>query len=263
MRAADLARHFQVSKRTIYRDVRALAAGGVPVTGIPGVGYALREAFVTPPEVLALDESDAVRLSAFMAATESDPPFDKAHQTALFAEVVPRPPAAAPMYTRLRHAVAARRVTAVATDAEERTIWPLALLRVRGVWFLVAREPALGEDLALPLDTIRAARIGPEVFERPADFKVDAWVPRPRSGHQMVRVWTDPLHAAIERHRAAGQLVADYEHQGGFVLVYHVRTVHELWPRLMGYGGWFQVLHPPGLRRVVARAAQQIAIRHR
>jgi predicted DNA-binding transcriptional regulator YafY len=264
MRAADLAGHFRVAEKTIYRDVKVLVASGAPVVGTPGVGYTLPETFAVLPEILGLEEADALRLSGFMAATESDPPFYKARQTVLLAnESGPRPSAEAPLYLRLRHAVAAREVTILATGDGDRVVWPLALLRLRGVWVLLAREPASSEDLTVPLDAVHGARVGPQRFARPEEFAVDAWVPRPRSGQQVVRVWTDPVHAALERHRAGTQLVADYEHQGGFVLVYHVHSLHDVWPRLMGYGSWFQVLHPPVLRRIVARAAQQIGTRHR
>jgi predicted DNA-binding transcriptional regulator YafY len=263
MRAADLAGHFHVAERTIYRDVKAIVASGTPVVGTPGVGYTLPDTPAVLHDILALDQADAVRLSGFMAATESAPPFHKARQTALLAEGVPRPSAEAPLYLQLRYAVAANNVTALATHDGDQVVWPLALLRLRGVLVLVARDPARGKDLAVPLEVVRGARVGPAIFAPPEGFTIDAWVPRPRSGQQVVRVWTDPVHAALERHRAGEHLVADYEHQGRFVMVYHVGSVHDVWPRLMGYGGWFQVLHPPALRRTVARAAQHIESRHR
>jgi predicted DNA-binding transcriptional regulator YafY len=264
MRAADLAGHFHVAQKTIYRDVKAMVTGGAPIVGTPGVGYALPETYAVLPEILALEEADAIRLSGFMAATESAAPFYKARQTALLADSTAPPRSTdAPLYLRLRHAVAARRVVVLNTDDGDQAAWPLALLRVRGAWTLLARDPASGEDFAVPLESLRGVKIGPEGFSRPEGFTVDAWVPRPPPGRRVIRVWTDPVHAALERHRAGAQLVADYEHQGGYVLIYHVESVHDIWPRLMGYGGWFQVLQPAAVRRIVARAGEQIGSRHR
>lgn len=39
VKAQEMADHFQVSLRTIYRDIRSLEASGVPVTGKAGMGY--------------------------------------------------------------------------------------------------------------------------------------------------------------------------------------------------------------------------------
>ena len=47
-RAMDLAEALEVSERTIYRDIRDLAASGVPIEGEAGVGYVLRGGFHLP-----------------------------------------------------------------------------------------------------------------------------------------------------------------------------------------------------------------------
>ena len=41
LRAADLADIFEVSTRTIYRDIAALSESGVPIVSLPGRGYSL------------------------------------------------------------------------------------------------------------------------------------------------------------------------------------------------------------------------------
>ena len=43
VRAEELARQFEVSVRTVYRDVLALNEAGVPVLSVPGQGYRLME----------------------------------------------------------------------------------------------------------------------------------------------------------------------------------------------------------------------------
>jgi len=43
LRAQDLANTFEVSRRTIYRDITALSEMGVPVIALPGEGYELME----------------------------------------------------------------------------------------------------------------------------------------------------------------------------------------------------------------------------
>ncbi|RTQ49232.1 HTH domain-containing protein [Hymenobacter gummosus] len=42
---AALAAQFEVSVRTIYRDLRTLEEAGVPLLGEPGIGYSLAEGY--------------------------------------------------------------------------------------------------------------------------------------------------------------------------------------------------------------------------
>ncbi len=69
-RAEDLASTFEVSKRTIYRDIEALSEAGVPVAAAPGVGYMLVEGYFLPPlsftaeeAIMLLMGSDVMRAS--------------------------------------------------------------------------------------------------------------------------------------------------------------------------------------------------------
>ena len=55
--AENLAKHFNTSKRTIYRDVQALSEMGVPVVALMGQGYSLGEGYFLPP--LAFNEEEA------------------------------------------------------------------------------------------------------------------------------------------------------------------------------------------------------------
>jgi len=45
----SLAAQFEVSLRTIYRDIRTLELAGVPIFGEPKVGYSLAEGYRLPP----------------------------------------------------------------------------------------------------------------------------------------------------------------------------------------------------------------------
>jgi predicted DNA-binding transcriptional regulator YafY len=61
VRAQDLARQFEISKRTIYRDMSALNQMGIPIASLPGEGFELVEGFYVPP--LMFKEEEAVALT--------------------------------------------------------------------------------------------------------------------------------------------------------------------------------------------------------
>lgn len=58
--AAYLAERFEVSQRSVYRDVAALQAQGVPIEGEAGVGYRMRRGFDLPPLMFTIQEAQAL-----------------------------------------------------------------------------------------------------------------------------------------------------------------------------------------------------------
>lgn len=71
--ADSLAEELEVSVRTVYRDVAALLASGVPVAGEAGIGYVLRAGYDLPPLMFSIEEIEAVVLGAQMVAKTGDP----------------------------------------------------------------------------------------------------------------------------------------------------------------------------------------------
>lgn len=57
VRAQELATRFDVSLRTIYRDVRALIDAGIPIYGEAGKGYALVEGYKIAPTLFSKEEA--------------------------------------------------------------------------------------------------------------------------------------------------------------------------------------------------------------
>ncbi|WP_419911134.1 helix-turn-helix transcriptional regulator [Hoeflea sp.] len=62
-----------VTKRTVYRDIAALMAQGVPIQGETGVGYILEAGFHMPPLMLTSDEIEAAILGAQWVQTRGEP----------------------------------------------------------------------------------------------------------------------------------------------------------------------------------------------
>lgn len=56
VRAQDLAKKFDVSVRTIYRDVKTLENAGIPIIGEAGSGYSLMDGYKLPPVMFTKEE---------------------------------------------------------------------------------------------------------------------------------------------------------------------------------------------------------------
>jgi predicted DNA-binding transcriptional regulator YafY len=91
LRAEDLAATFEVSVRTIYRDVEALCETGVPVVATPGKGYRLMEGYFLPPLTFTADEAALLALGGELVRDRVDPLLRQAAEEALrkLASVLP------------------------------------------------------------------------------------------------------------------------------------------------------------------------------
>ena len=179
--AAWLATRYEVSSRTVKRDVAALQQAGVPIwaQGGPGGGYVLDAATTLPPVTFTVGEATAIAVALH---TQPDLPFGDDGRSALTKLLGAMPPddraAAAHVVSRVwvRHGgdpggrgpvaralddALRRRVVVVIEEegdpAGRRPVEPLALGRDRGRWWLFGwcrRERA---RCALPVDRITGA----------------------------------------------------------------------------------------------------------
>jgi predicted DNA-binding transcriptional regulator YafY len=72
VQARDLAQRFDVSLRTIYRDIRALENAGLPITSETGRGYSLVEGYHLPPVMFTPQEIGALLLAERTAGLFND-----------------------------------------------------------------------------------------------------------------------------------------------------------------------------------------------
>src|SRR5688572_3660298 len=64
VRAEDLANHFEISVRTVYRDIAALGEAGIPIAGEAGVGYSLVKGYHLPPVMFTSEEASALSIGS-------------------------------------------------------------------------------------------------------------------------------------------------------------------------------------------------------
>ena len=151
--AMELAAELEVSLRTIYRDIAALVASGLPIRGEAGVGYVLGEGYDLPPMMFSVEEIEAVALGLRWLASNADAALVRAAQDAIakIAAVLPKARRSeifdaglfAPGYTSrpeaayidealLRQAIREERKIKISYcdqegDATSRTLWPFGL----------------------------------------------------------------------------------------------------------------------------------------
>ncbi|MGI5190825.1 helix-turn-helix transcriptional regulator [Promicromonospora sp. CA-289599] len=160
--ASWLAGRFEVSRRTIERDISALQQTGVPVWAEPGRtgGYCLDRARTLPPVNFSPDEAVAVAVALggmagtpFAAAGSTalrkilaamrDDDATAAHDLAGRVHLLGAPPEVPPVPAVLAHAISARRVlrlryTDRAGTGTTRDVEPLGYVGSSTGWYLLA-----------------------------------------------------------------------------------------------------------------------------
>src|SRR3974390_3241091 len=92
VRAEDIAGQFEISLRTVYRDLAALGEAGIPIVAEAGVGYSLVKGYHLPPVMLTAEEASALSLSGKLVEHLTDASLRKQMQSALLKirSVLPR-----------------------------------------------------------------------------------------------------------------------------------------------------------------------------
>lgn len=70
--AERISEKFEISVRTVYRDIKAIGEAGIPVSFEPNKGYFIVPGYFTPPVSFTLDEANALLLSQSLMAGFGD-----------------------------------------------------------------------------------------------------------------------------------------------------------------------------------------------
>lgn len=84
VKAQDLADRFNISLRTVYRDVKALEESGVPVIGEAGQGYTLMEGYRLPPVMFTREEAISFLTAEKLVEKFTDAGTRDAFQSAMY-----------------------------------------------------------------------------------------------------------------------------------------------------------------------------------
>ena len=206
MTADALAAEFEVSVRTIYRDIDQLSAAGAPVYAERGRagGFQLLDGYRTRLTGLTDSEAETLFLGG-LAGPAAQMGFSEAvttMQLKLLAALPPERQAAAERLAGRFHldpagwhqgADDAARLPAIAQAVwnnrridvryeswkgeVERTLEPLGLILKGGLWYLAARAAGAAQDepRTYRVSNILSLTMDEETFERPGSFNLSAW----------------------------------------------------------------------------------------
>ena len=70
--ATEIAQKYNISVRTVYRDIRTLEESGVPVVTVEGKGYSIMEGYRLPPVMFTEEEANAIITAELLVLKNKD-----------------------------------------------------------------------------------------------------------------------------------------------------------------------------------------------
>lgn len=290
-RAEDLAEHFEISVRTVYRDMAALAEAGVPLLSEAGVGYALMKGYFLPPVSLTAEEASALVAAAMLLRQHSDASLDKHTSSAIMKvrSVLPRDrqtafddlertmaplDCSARSYTvdlaDLQAALCRRSVLRISyeapgrLEATEREIEPLGLVFYLERWHLIAWCRLRRDYRDFRADRIIRTSAGTETFEPHAGFSLREFLAKSFQPENPQIASIRFSRAAVDRARREWGFAirAQQEEGDNLVLTFAVAELRWITGWLLSFGREAEVISPPELREMIVAAALDAAAHH-
>src|ERR1700761_7512085 len=84
VKAGDIADRFNISLRTVYRDIRTLEEAGIPLMGEAGVGYSIMDGYRLPPVMFTREEATAFLTAEKLMEKLTDPSSDEHYKSAMY-----------------------------------------------------------------------------------------------------------------------------------------------------------------------------------
>jgi len=84
VKAQEIADRFNISLRTVYRDVHALGEGGIPIIGEAGVGYSIMDGYRLPPVMFTKEEATAFLMAEKILEKYTDSYNSNIYKSALY-----------------------------------------------------------------------------------------------------------------------------------------------------------------------------------
>lgn len=229
--AEDIAGHFEISLRTVYRDIAALSEGGVPIVAEAGVGYSLLNGYQMPPVMFTPEEASALFMGGHLVENLTDPSLEaqmrsallkirsvlpRGHQdrldrlqraTAVLAGPFPNPDGESAVLTGIQSALSQRRVLDIAYQtkgagpATRRQVEPLGLVFYSERWHLIGYCRLRKDFRDFRTDRITSLKTTSEVFEAHPDFSlrdhIDSW----REAHERKEIVVRVHRPLLDRFR--------------------------------------------------------------
>ena len=294
VKAEELATHFEINVRTVYRDVSALSEAGVPVIGEAGVGYSLVKGYHLPPVMFTSEEAMALFVGGEMVKQFADASMTGPMESALLKirSVLPRErqddldrlnrataiygaPRTPPELDHrtllpIQQAIVSRCVLRLTyrgrgrDTATAREVEPLGVAFHRDSWYLVAWCRMREDYRSFKLGRLHALEVLSERFAARPDFSLREYMKESMKPEDTVptRIWFSKDAWERAKRDAYTRITAERPSNEGVEAELQSHSLEWLARWLLAFGTEAEALEPPRLRELVRDELAAIARRY-
>ncbi len=297
MRASELAAHFEVTERTIYRDISALSEAGVPISGEAGVGYSLMKGYQLPPVMFTAEEAAALFVGGELVKQFTDASLQGPMGTALekLRAVLPRdrqdhverlvsrtlvfgrpgrssPEAAGQRwFVTVQQGVVLRRLLRMTycgrdrAEETQREVEPHGVVFYGGAWYLVAWCRLRQDFRHFRIDRIRRLELLSTTFPPREGFSLAKHMEQSeaREQSQKVRVWFNRRTQERAHRESYATLIEGTARDGGTEFTLYTYSLDWMAQWLLSFGAGAEAVAPAKLRQKLRALAGEVVDRHK
>lgn len=288
VKAEEIADRFEVSLRTVYRDVRALMEAGVPIGSEGGKGYFIVDGYHLPPVMFNQEEASSIMLAGKLVEKMTDDSVRKAYESAAmkiksvladaekdhleslesFVEVQ-RPrnsPSEFPNHflTTIQKSLVGREVLkmnyhSTSEELTEREVEPIGMFFYNAGWHLIAWCRMRNDYRDFRADRIKTLTGTGQTFDRRNLMSLQDYLKsymQAHSGLQQVAIIFDK---SVFRHRSYIYGSVSQEDLGDRVRVtFLADSLSWLSRWLLSFGSGVEIEQPERLRTMVAELVEEL-----
>ncbi|MEN7551312.1 YafY family protein [Rapidithrix thailandica] len=293
----EVSERFDISKRTAFRDLKALQEGGIPILSEPGKGYTIMQGYHLPPVMLSKEEAASLLTGEKLVKKWGDSSLQQHYQTAMekirsvlrsrekdFVETLDHQmdfshylPAMNVLnqksyFTTLQEAIFNREVIRIdyysplTEQSTTRSVEPLGLLHIGNYWQLAAWCRLREGYRAFRLDRMKAIYLTGKQFPEESGHSLQAFQQKKSDAHQ-------PTHSVVRFTKTASRYITENKHfmrwvkeeeQDEFVdMTFETVFPGDYFARwLLSFSNQVEVISPDSLRQRVRELAQEVYEQH-
>lgn len=199
IKAKEIAQRFEISLRTVYRDIKTLQEAGVPIGAENGVGYYLVRGYTLPPIAITEEEANALIISEQFIKKQGDKSLTQNFDSLLFKiksivknyqkdniellekrtdTVIKGRVYESNWLSEIQKAIAHAFILSITyhsankDEITQRKIEPLAIYFTNNAWIVIAHCQFRNDIREFRLDRIQQLIVTHGTFELPTEFNI-------------------------------------------------------------------------------------------